>query len=85
MKLQLSTHYGDARVITEGQVGNKADFEAAFEVGDVVGRGRFSTVRAVRRRDTGEMFACKVRAWDSPAARWMPALTLALAGPAAVS
>jgi len=64
MRLHLSTHYStDApqRVVTEGPVGNKAEFDAAFEVGEVVGRGRFSIVRAVRRRDTGQMFACKVR------------------------
>jgi serine/threonine protein kinase len=63
MNLTLSSHFEQreqGRLLTEGQVGNRADFEAIFEFGDVVGKGQSSIVRVVRRRDTGEIFACKI-------------------------
>jgi len=63
MNLTLSSHFEGSepfvRVLTEGQVGTRADFEALFEVGDIVGRGQSSVVRVVRRRDNGQIFACK--------------------------
>lgn len=63
MNLTLSSHFEGrdqyARVLTEGQVGNRQDFDALFEIGDIVGRGQTSIVRVVRRRDTGQIYACK--------------------------
>ena len=64
MRLSLSSHYSreeeaGRRVIEQANVGTLADFDATFEVGDVIGRGASSVVRVVRRRDTGALFACK--------------------------
>ena len=62
MSLTLSSHYeglATGRVLTEGYVGNQADFDAMLEVGNIVGKGQSSVVRVVRRRDNGQIFACK--------------------------
>jgi len=39
---------------------SREEFSRRFEVGEVLGRGTTSLVRAARCRQTGELFACKV-------------------------
>ena len=60
--LTLSSTYRkeEERNITQGKnVGTGVDFDAIYEVGEILGKGTTSIVRAVRRKDTGTIFACK--------------------------
>ena len=63
MNLTLSSHYEaqPIRVLMEGYVGNQAQFDALFELGNIIGRGQSSVVKLVRRRDNHQqIYACKI-------------------------
>ncbi|GBG34821.1 Protein kinase, putative [Hondaea fermentalgiana] len=64
--LTLSAHYHEVEEESLVPVGMKTltgeEFRAQFEVGEVLGRGTTSLVRAARSRRSGELYACKVMA-----------------------
>ena len=52
-------HRGDGAPVVPAVQDLSDTFEAQYEVLNAIGTGSYATVRACRRRDTGEMFAVK--------------------------